>query len=72
MNEQQVFFCFEMTRDPCLQRGGPEGEVLAADLVRLPAGILWCGMLLGSPSSAPGCQEGAWLLLRRRTCLTQQ
>lgn len=29
MNERHVFFYFKVTWDSCLQRGGPEGEVLA-------------------------------------------
>lgn len=29
MNEHQVFFYFKVTWDLCLQRGGPEGKILA-------------------------------------------
>lgn len=72
MNEYQVFFYSEMPRDPCLQRGGPEGGVLAPALVRLLHSDSHSRKLLGSPSFVPGCQEEAWLVLRKRTCLIQR
>lgn len=50
MNEHQVFFYSELTWDPYLQRGGPEGGVLAPALVNLPSLDSPSRMLLGSPS----------------------